>query len=210
MERACKLNEEHGGGSITALPVVETQQGNVAGYIPTNLISITDGQILLDSELFNRGVKPAIDAGRSVSRVGGKAQVPAMRQQAANLRLELAQYEEVARFARFGTEVDESTQQQIQRGERWQTLLMQSPHTTVSLGMQIILLVAAVDGQFDDIGVPDMRIYEASLIQYIHTEHSALLSHLERTGELFEESRKEIISVMSEHHRSWLSSRSNE
>jgi F-type H+-transporting ATPase subunit alpha len=209
LERACKLNDEYGGGSLTALPIVETQRGNVAAYIPTNLISITDGQILLDSELFNRGIKPAIDVGRSVSRVGGAAQVPAMRQQAANLRLELAQYEEVARFARFGTEVDESTQQQIQRGQRWQSILMQSPHTSMPLGVQIFLLVAAVEGQFDDIALSDLREFEGSVIQYVEREIPSLLSHIERTGELSEDSRKEIVDIVSTYRNAWRGARSD-
>jgi F-type H+-transporting ATPase subunit alpha len=209
LERACKLNESYGGGSLTALPIVETQRGNLAAYIPTNLISITDGQILLDSELFNRGIKPAIDVGRSVSRVGSAAQVPAMRQQAANLRLELAQYEEVARFARFGTEVDESTQQQIHRGERWQALLMQPPHTPMSVGLQILLLVAAVSGSFDDIPLTDLAEYEASLVEFIQREHSAVVNHLERTGKLSADTRKEIIDIINNYRLSWLNTRSN-
>jgi F-type H+-transporting ATPase subunit alpha len=124
LERACKLNDEFGGGSMTALPIVEMQRGNIASYIPTNLISITDGQIVLDTGLFNRRIKPAVDIGRSVSRVGGSAQTPAMRSVVRDLRLELSQYEEVARFARFGTDVDETTHRQIERGKRLQTVLI--------------------------------------------------------------------------------------
>lgn len=209
LERACRLNAENGNGSLTALPIVETQRGNVASYIPTNLISITDGQILLDSEMFNRGIKPAIDAGRSVSRVGGAAQVPAMRQLAANLRLELAQYEEVARFARFGTEVDSSTQLQIRRGERWQALLTQSPHTSMSLGSQIFLLVAAVAGYFDDIPLMDFREFENQLVSFIQRDHSALLSHIARTGEVSEESRGQIHEIVGDFHHAWQAVRSH-
>lgn len=209
LERACRLNEENGGGSLTALPVVETQRGNVAGYIPTNLISITDGQILLDSELFNRGIKPAIDAGISVSRVGGAAQVPAMRQLAANLRLELAQYEEVARFARFGTEVDESTQMQIHRGERWRTLLLQPPHKPMPLSVQIMLFVAAVDGQFDEIALSELQDFETNVVDFIQNEHLALLNHIERTGELAVETRHEILEIVSAFRQSWLITRSS-
>lgn len=182
LERACKLNAEHGGGSLTAFPIVETQRGNVAGYIPTNLISITDGQIILDTELFNQGVKPAIDAGRSVSRVGGAAQSKAMRKVAANLRLELAQFEEVARFARFGTEVDAATQQQIRRGERLRKLLMQPAHRPLSMAAQVILLRAAALGVFDPVPTGDIPACEREFLDYVRTEHAALFYQLEREG----------------------------
>ena len=142
LERACKLNEDFGGGSITALPIVEVQRGNISAYIPTNLISITDGQIILDRELFNKGVKPAIEIGRSVSRVGGAAQTKAMRQVAGDLRLELAQFEEVVRFSRFGTEVDPATQRQIERGTRLQKILAQGVRQPISMSLQVILLYA--------------------------------------------------------------------
>jgi F-type H+/Na+-transporting ATPase subunit alpha len=187
LERAAKLNEEAGGGSLTALPIVEIQQGNLAAYIPTNLISITDGQIILDSELFNQGVKPAIDAGRSVSRVGGAAQVPAMRRLASTLRLEMAQYEEVRRFARFGTEVDETTRQQIRRGERWQRLLAQLPHQPLPLGDQILLLQAAGDGYLDDIPMHEVHAFEREFLAYFRDEHAAVIMHIDRTGELPED-----------------------
>ncbi len=187
LERASKLNEDAGGGSLTALPIAETQQGNLAAYIPTNLISITDGQIILDTELFNQGVKPAIDAGRSVSRVGGAAQVPAMRRLSSNLRLEMAQYEEVRRFARFGTEVDETTRQQIRRGERWQRLLTQPPHQPLALGDQIVLLRAASEGYLDDIPMQDVRTFEREFLAHFRTAHPLIASHVDRTGEVSED-----------------------
>ena len=209
LERACRLNAENGGGSLTALPIVETQRGNIAGYIPTNLISITDGQIILDSELFNRNIKPAIDVGRSVSRVGGAAQVRAMRQLASNLRLELAQYEEVARFARFGTEVDESTQNQITRGERWQALLMQPPHTPMALSVQIVLFTAAVDGQFDEIALIELHVFVTGFVNHIQEKHTALLHQINRTAELTDEIRDEILSIVSSFRKSWINARSS-
>lgn len=187
LERAAKLNEQMGGGSLTALPIAETQQGDLTSYIPTNLISITDGQIILDTDLFNQGVKPAVDAGRSVSRVGGAAQTPAMRKYAANLRLELAQYEEVRRFARFGTDVDESTRQQIRRGERWQRLLTQPPHRPLSLGEMIVMLRAASEGYLDDVPTQDIRTFETAFIAYLRGQHETALLHLERTGREDEE-----------------------
>jgi F-type H+-transporting ATPase subunit alpha len=186
LERACKLNDESGGGSLTALPVAETQQGNLSAYIPTNLISITDGQIILDADLFNLGIKPAIDAGRSVSRVGGAAQVPAMRALASNLRLELAQYEEVRRFARFGTEVDEATQQQIRRGERWQRLLTQPPHQPLSLGEELLMLKAAQEGYLDDVPVQSIRAFERAFLAHFKAEYPKTMSQIDRMGESFE------------------------
>ncbi len=182
LERAAKLNEASGGGSLTALPIAETQRGDLSSYIPTNLISITDGQIILDTDLFNMGVKPAVDAGRSVSRVGGAAQTPAMRKYASNLRLELAQYDEVRRFARFGTDVDESTRQQIRRGERWQNLLTQPPHQPLTLGEMILMLRAASDGYLDDVPTQDVHTFERAFIAYFHGHHESALLHLDRTG----------------------------
>ena len=183
LERACKLNEAAGGGSLTALPVAETQQGNLSSYIPTNLVSITDGQIILDTELFNQGVKPAIDAGTSVSRVGGAAQVPAMRRQVASLRLELAQFEEVRRFARFGTEVDEATQQQIRRGERWQALLTQAPHSPLSQGETLLMLYAANQGYLDAIPIPEIPAFERGFTASFRAQHPAMMAALDRTGD---------------------------
>ena len=195
LERACKLSDAVGGGSLTALPIVETQRGNMSAYIPTNLISITDGQILLDSDLFNRGVKPAIDAGRSVSRVGGAAQVAAMRTLSSTLRLELAQFEEVARFARFGTEVDEATQRQIRRGERLQRLLTQPVHQPLSLAAQIIMLEAAAEGFLDDVPINAISAFERAFIVHFESEHPALVS---RTGDRSECTLDDVRDVLAE------------
>jgi F-type H+/Na+-transporting ATPase subunit alpha len=203
LERACKLNEEAGGGSLTALPIAEIQQGNLSAYIPTNLISITDGQIILDTDLFNQGVKPAIDAGRSVSRVGGAAQVPAMRELASNLRLELAQFEEVRRFARFGTEVDEATQQQIRRGERWQELLTQPAHQPLTLSDQILMLRAANEGHLDDVPVRDLRGFERAFLAHFNGEHAAVASQIDRRGESFDEFDEIFREAIAEFHAGW-------
>lgn len=183
LERACKLNTEAGGGSLTALPVAEIQQGNLSSYIPTNLISITDGQIIVDTDLFNQGVKPAISAGTSVSRVGGAAQVPAMRRLASNLRLELAQYEEVRRFARFGTDVDEATRRQIRRGERWQRLLTQPPHSPLSQGETLLMLNAAGQGFLDDLRVDEIAAFERGLVAHFRAHHPAMMTALDRSGD---------------------------
>ncbi|MCU0520306.1 MAG: F0F1 ATP synthase subunit alpha [Anaerolineae bacterium] len=183
LERACKLSEAAGGGSLTALPVAETQQGNLSSYIPTNLVSITDGQIILDTDLFNQGVKPAIDAGTSVSRVGGAAQVPAMRRQVSSLRLELAQFEEVRRFARFGTEVDEATQQQIRRGERWQALLTQAPHDPLSQGETLLMLQAANQGYLDAVPIQEIPAFERGFTAMFRTQHPAMMAALDRSGD---------------------------
>jgi F-type H+-transporting ATPase subunit alpha len=210
LERACKLRpppappasggEEKSGGSLTALPIVETKQGNLSAYIPTNLISITDGQIMLDVDLFNRGVKPAINAGLSVSRVGGAAQTEAMRDVVGNLRLELAQFEEVARFARFGTEVDEATKQQIRRGERLQAVLTQPTHCPLSLAAQVLILLAATKGLLDRVPPEDVPAFETRLLARIKDEHPGLLQQINRTGELTDETRQ-LLSAFFENER---------
>ena len=175
---------------MTALPIAETKQGNLSAYIPTNLISITDGQIMLDADMFNHGVKPAVSAGLSVSRVGGAAQTSAMRDVVGNLRLELAQFEEVARFARFGTEVGEATKQQIRRGERLQAVLTQPAHNPLSLASQVVILLAATSGLLDDIPPGSVPDFEARLLARVETEHPGLLQQINRTGELTEETRQ--------------------
>ncbi len=178
LERACKLNEQHGGGSITALPIVTTQGGNVSGYIPTNLISITDGQIVLDANLFNKNSKPAIDIGMSVSRVGGSAQEAAMKSVAGRLKLELSQYEEVARFARFGTEVNEATQRQIERGMRLQKLLEQGPHTPVSMVDQVILFYALTHDYMDIVPIQEIPEFSNELLRFIEMHEPQLIDSL--------------------------------
>jgi len=203
LERACKLNENAGDGSITALPIVETQRGNVAAYIPTNLISITDGQILLSSDMFNRGIKPAIDAGRSVSRVGGAAQVSAMRKASANLRLELAQFEEVARFARFGTEVDEATQLQIRRGQRLQKLLTQSAHRPLSLAAQVLVLWAATEGYIDDVPTDEIPEFESALIEHIQIVHPIFFQQADQLDEMIEEMRDLLAETVAHFCSDW-------
>jgi F-type H+-transporting ATPase subunit alpha len=199
LERASKLSDAYGGGSLTALPIVQTQRGNISAYIPTNLISITDGQIVLDIQLFNRNIRPAINVGQSVSRVGGAAQVPAMRAAAGQLKLDLAQYQEVARFARFGTEVDETTQRQILRGLRLETALTQPEHQPLPLAEQIVTLVAVTGGHMDDVPLSDLPAFERGLLEYVRVEDQALCAEINRDGELNETVRAEIERAIGEY-----------
>lgn len=199
LERAARVDEAHGGGSMTALPIVETQRGDISAYIPTNLISITDGQIVLETDLFNRGIKPAVNPGRSVSRVGGKAQTPVMRELAGPLRLELSQYEEVARFARVGTEVDEATQQQMRRGERLQRILTQPVHRPLSLAQQVMILLAATEGFLDGIPLDQLRAFERGIWQEMQTREPAFVAQINRTGELSDEIRAALLQVLTEY-----------
>ena len=203
LERAARLAPEHSGGSLTALPIVQTQRGNISAYIPTNLISITDGQIVLDTALFNRNVRPAVDIGQSVSRVGGAAQTRAMRAVAGKLKLDLAQYQEVARFARFGTEVDETTQRQIQRGLRLEAALKQPEQHPLSLAEQIIVLMAASEGYMDDVAPLDVPSFERQLWDRFKAEHSGSYNEINRTGELSEGTRETLVSALTEYRAAW-------
>jgi F-type H+-transporting ATPase subunit alpha len=171
LERAAKLKKELGGGSLTALPIIETQAGDLSAYIPTNVISITDGQIFLESDLFHQGVRPAINVGNSVSRVGGSAQVKAMRQVAGTLRLDLAQYRELAAFAQFGSDLDKSTQAQLTRGARLVEILKQPQYEPLAVEKQIAIIFAGTNGYLDAIAVPDLRAFETELYAYIETRH---------------------------------------
>lgn len=187
LERAGKLSEERGGGSMTALPIVEIQRGNLSAFIPTNLISITDGQIVLDTERFNQDIKPAVNVGLSVSRVGGAAQTAAMKKVAGELRLNLSQFEEVARFARFGTEVDEATQQQIQKGLRLQAALTQPPHQPLSLSEQVLILFAAREGALERVPVSDVPAFERAFLDFMSEAHEELVDEIALKGDLDED-----------------------
>ena len=174
LERAAKLKNELGGGSLTALPIIETQAGDLSAYIPTNVISITDGQIFLESDLFHQGVRPAINVGNSVSRVGGSAQIKAMRQVAGTLRLDLAQYRELAAFAQFGSDLDKSTQAQLTRGARLVEILKQPQYEPLPVERQIAIIFAGTNGYLDTIPVSDVRAFEVELYQFIETRHPQL------------------------------------
>jgi F-type H+-transporting ATPase subunit alpha len=179
LERAAKLNDTLGAGSLTALPVIETQAGDISAYIPTNVISITDGQIFLEADLFNSGIRPAVNAGISVSRVGGNAQIKAMRQVAGTLRLDLAQYRDLAAFAQFGTEqLDKATQAQLARGQRLMEILKQDQYQPVSVENQVLIIFAASNKYLDDLPVSECRRFEAELYPFIETNYSGLLKSL--------------------------------
>src|SRR5207302_4369799 len=186
LERACKLSDENGGGSLTALPLIETQAGDVAAYIPTNVISITDGQIFLESELFYSGVRPAINVGISVSRVGGNAQVKAMRQVAGRLKLELAHYRELEAFAQFGSELDPATQQTLARGERMVATLNQPQYDPWPVEEQVVAIFAGIHGYLDEIPVSDVPRFQEVLREHMQAE-SAILDEVREKKELSDE-----------------------
>src|SRR5499427_8566634 len=178
LERAAKLNNELGAGSLTALPIIETQAGDLSAYIPTNVISITDGQIFLESDLFNQGIRPAINVGNSVSRVGGSAQVKAMRQVAGSLRLDLAQYRELAAFAQFGSDLDKATLNQLNRGKHLVEILKQPQYQPLPVEKQVIIIYAATNGYLDPVPVEQARAYETELYRYLDTRGAAVLAAL--------------------------------
>ncbi len=184
LERAAKLNDAKGGGSLTALPFIETQAGDVSAYIPTNVISITDGQIFLEADMFNSNVRPAVNVGISVSRVGGSAQIKAMRQVAGSLRLELAQYRALAAFAQFGSDLDKASQQQITRGSRLVELLKQGQYSPMPVEKQIVSLFAGVNGFIDDLPIDKVRPYEAELQRFVENAHPKILTDIRETKQI--------------------------
>jgi F-type H+-transporting ATPase subunit alpha len=184
LERAAKLNDQNGGGSLTALPIIETQAGDISAYIPTNVISITDGQIFLEADLFNSGIRPAINVGNSVSRVGGSAQVKAMKSVAGRLRLDLAQYRELAAFAMFASDLDKSTQAQLARGQRLTEILKQDQYQPLPVEKQIVIVYAATNGFLDALVVSDCRRYEKELYAWLDMRHSALVSEIAEKKDL--------------------------
>jgi F-type H+-transporting ATPase subunit alpha len=198
LERAAKLNEEKGGGSLTALPIIETQAGDISAYIPTNVISITDGQIFLLADLFNSDVRPAIDVGLSVSRVGGSAQIKAMRQVAGSLRLDLAQYRELAAFALFGSELDKASQQQLGRGKRLIEILKQPQYKPVPVEKQVVIVFAGTSGLLDDLAVELIRPFEAELNGFLDSSQSALLQEIREKKNLDDQLKTKLNTVLKE------------
>jgi F-type H+-transporting ATPase subunit alpha len=193
LERAAHISRERGGGSLTALPIIETQASDISAFIPTNVVSICDGQIFLSSELFNEGSRPALDVGLSVSRVGGAAQTPAMKRVAGRLRIDLAQYHEMAQFVKFGAEVDRATLEQLNRGERSRELLKQPQHTPIEMGLEVAVLYAAVGGHLDDVEVERVAEFEGALMEHLRLEHAGLLEALESpTTKLTDELEREL------------------
>jgi F-type H+-transporting ATPase subunit alpha len=198
LERACKLSDALGAGSITALPVIETQASDVSAYIPTNVISITDGQIFLESELFNSGVRPAINVGISVSRVGGAAQAKAMKQVAGTLKLDLAQYREKQAFAQFGSDLDAATQRQLARGERLVEILNQGQYVPMKMEEQVVSIFAVTNGYCDDMTVSQIPEFEAGLQKFMATNKPEIFSTIASERALSDETKEKMKSAIEE------------
>ncbi|KAB8030883.1 F0F1 ATP synthase subunit alpha [Fluviispira multicolorata] len=192
LERACKLNDELGAGSLTAFPIIETQANDISAYIPTNVISITDGQIFLEADLFNAGMRPAVNAGLSVSRVGGAAQTGAMKQVAGNMRLELAQYRELAAFAQFGSDLDATTRKQINRGQRLTELLKQAQYSPLTMEKQVLTIFAAINGFLDNTEVRHVRAYERQMLNYFEASFPKIMAEIATGKKMSNELQAEI------------------
>ena len=198
LERAAKLNDENGGGSLTALPIIETQAGDVSAYIPTNVISITDGQIFLETELFNQGIRPAVNVGLSVSRVGSAAQTKAMKKVAGSIKLELAQYREMAAFAQFGSDLDASTQKLLNRGSKLTELLKQKQYSPMSVAEQVVSVFCGVKGYLDDIELKDISEFENKILAKCNSENPEILNTIKKTGKLEEETERLLAKIIGE------------
>ena len=198
LERAAKLNDENGGGSLTALPVIETQANDVSAFIPTNVISITDGQIFLETELFNQGIRPAVNVGLSVSRVGSAAQTKAMKKVAGSIKLELAQYREMAAFAQFGSDLDASTQKLLNRGSKLTELLKQNQYSPMTIAEQVVSIFTGVNGYLDDLELNQISDFEKDLFELIKSSHSEIIQSVNSSGDLDEETGKKLSSIIEE------------
>ena len=198
LERAAKLSDELGGGSLTALPIIETQAGDLSAYIPTNVISITDGQIFLEADLFYSGVRPAINVGLSVSRVGGSAQIKAMKQVAGTLRLDLAQYRELAAFAQFGSDLDKATRDQLNRGQRMVELLKQDQYAPLSVAQQVLVIFAGTNGYVDELPVTALKKFEEELVRFVTSKHPTLLEDIATKKQLDDDLKGRVKSVVEE------------
>ena len=207
LERAAKMNNELGGGSLTALPIIETQAGDLSAYIPTNVISITDGQIFLESDLFHQGIRPAINVGNSVSRVGGSAQIRAMRQVAGTLRLDLAQYRELQAFAQFGSDLDKATQRQLNRGARLVEVLKQSQYAPLPVERQVMIIFAGTKGFLDEVAESDVAMYETELDRLMETRHPELMSRLAEEKKLSDELAAALDEVVREFSHQFVAAR---
>ena len=199
LERACKISQEKGGGSITALPIIETQAGDISAYIPTNVISITDGQIYLEGDLFYQGIRPALNVGLSVSRVGSDAQIKAMKKVAGKLRLELAQFRELAAFAQFASDLDKATQAQIERGRRLTEILKQDQYRPMPVERQVAILFSAVNGFLDDIAINKIKDFETGLLQYLDNQGKTILQSIKETKDITEQTEQDLKNLISEY-----------
>ena len=198
LERAAKLSDEHGGGSLTALPIIETQAGDVSAYIPTNVISITDGQIFLETNLFNQGIRPAINVGLSVSRVGSAAQTKAMKKVSGSMKLELAQYREMAAFAQFGSDLDASTQNLLNRGSKLTELLKQKQYSPMTVAEQVISVFCGVRGYLDDIETKDISSFETKILEKCKTEKPEIIDAISSSGKLEENTETLLVEVIKD------------
>ncbi len=210
LERAAKMNAKNGEGSLTALPIIETQAGDISGYIPTNVISITDGQIFLEADLFHGGVRPAIHVGNSVSRVGGNAQIKAMKQVAGTLRLDLAQYRELAAFAQFGSDLDKATQAQLGRGERLTEILKQDQYQPLDVIHQIISIFAGTQGLTDDLKVGEIKTFLAEMIRFMERSKSSIIQKLSEEKSISDELRPELMNALKEFKEQYLAKRASD
>ncbi|MEP5485189.1 MAG: F0F1 ATP synthase subunit alpha, partial [Parasphingorhabdus sp.] len=197
LERAAKMNEDNGSGSLTALPIIETQAGDVSAYIPTNVISITDGQIFLETDLFNQGIRPAINVGLSVSRVGSAAQTKAMKKVSGSIKLDLAQYREMAAFAQFGSDLDASTQQLLSRGERLTQLLKQAQFSPLPFEEQTASIYAGTNGHLDSVGVTDVVRYEEAMLAHMRSEHADVLKTIRESGDLADDTKASLEAALA-------------
>ena len=204
LERAARLNEENGGGSLTALPIIETQAGDVSAYIPTNVISITDGQIFLETDLFNAGQRPALNIGISVSRVGSAAQTKAMKQVAGPLKLDLAQYRALAAFAQFASDLDKATRDQLTRGEKLSEVVKQPQYQPLGVEKQVAILYAATKGALDDIPSPRVREWESGFYRYLEAEKPAILTELAETKTLTDELSAAFDAAIADYRQNFL------
>src|SRR5690242_15462136 len=203
LERAAKLSDKNGGGSLTSLPVIETQAGDISAYIPTNVISITDGQIFLEADLFNSGFRPAINVGNSVSRVGGSAQIKAMRQVAGTLRLDLAQFRELQAFAQFGSDLDKATQAQLARGQRLTEILKQPQYQPMDVEKQVLVIWSATNGYTDDVAIEDIRRFETSLLKFVENSRPGLLSDLREQKAITDDIKAGLKQVLEDFKVDW-------
>ena len=209
LERAAKLSDEKGGGSLTALPFIETQAGDVSAYIPTNVISITDGQIFLETDLFHSGVRPAVNVGISVSRVGGSAQIRAMRAVSGTLRLDLAQYRELAAFSQFGSDLDKVTQAQLNRGRRLVEILKQPQYSPMRIGLQVVSVFAGTQGMLDNLAIEAVRPFEAALHQHMNDEHRELVDRIEKASKWDEAISGEVKKAIQSFKDQWTKDNAN-
>jgi F-type H+-transporting ATPase subunit alpha len=201
LERAAKMGKDAGLGSLTALPVIETQAGDVSAYIPTNVISITDGQIFLETELFNQGIRPAVNVGLSVSRVGSAAQTKAMKKVAGSIKLELAQYREMAAFAQFGSDLDASTQQLLNRGAKLTELLKQDQYSPMTVAEQVISVFAGVKGYLDDVDLGKIKGFEKDIIEKIKNDKPEIIEAIQSSGKLDEDTENQLKQVIEEYKK---------